>query len=50
MEIRDSMCVCKYICACVCVSIDVHVCIGRYQVATMSRLPKIIGLFCKRAL
>ena len=42
------MCVSTYVH--VCVSTYVHVCIGRYQVATISRLPKIIGLFCKRAL
>jgi len=55
---REIMCVCVCIvCACVC-AVCVYVCavnagsarVVCYGVATVSRLLKIIGLFCKRAL
>ena len=47
--------VCIYVWVCVCVCMYIRVCIhvlrilGMYEVATISRLPKNIGLFCKRA-
>jgi len=54
------VCVCEFECECVCVCVCVCVPlyankIGQYSiiaygVATISRLLKIIGLFCKRAL
>jgi len=63
---RDGVCVCMcvYVCVCVCVCVCVSVCVcdntcrhrhkcrhrHRYGVASISRLLKIVGLFCKRAL
>jgi len=44
-SVRMCVCVCMYMCICV------HVCLcvapSRYGVATISRLLKIIGLFCR---
>jgi hypothetical protein len=45
--VRVFMCVCVCVCMCACVCI---ICVWCYGVATISRLLKIIGLFCKRAL
>ena len=46
---RESVCVCVRVCVYVCVRAQSDKS-ARYGVATMSRLLKIIGLFCKRAL
>ena len=50
------LCVCVCVCVCVCARVSVHVCVGMrvrrwegecYGVASISRLLKIIGLFCR---
>jgi len=42
--------VCMYVCVCVCVCVCGSIVIWVYGVASVSRLLKMIGLFCKRAL
>jgi len=46
------MCVCGWVCVCFHVTTDIweSIPVYSYGVATISRLLKIIGLFCKRAL
>jgi len=39
------VCVCMYVCVCMCVCVMVEGC--NYGMATISRLLKIIGLFCR---
>jgi len=44
------VCLCVRVCVCVCMCVFVCVCVSwicRYGVATISRLLKIIGLFCR---
>ena len=59
--VRVRVCVCVCMCACVSVSVSVSVSVCMrvweamriergYEVALVSRIDKIVGLFCKRAL
>ena len=42
------VCVCIY--TCICIDINTQERCGYYRVTTISRLLKIIGVFCKRAI
>jgi len=44
------VCVCVHVCVCVRLCVCVCASLSGYGVASVSRIDKIVGLFCKRAL